>query len=183
MRQVFASFAAVLLVWQAFGDAALQTTEYQIKAAFLYNFAKFSEWPAQTFPNENAPIYIGVLGDDPFENNLELTVSGKQINNRPFVIKRFASGKKIDFCHILFVSRSEKRDWPRILDALKDSATLTVGDGLEQFCQQGGMVNLIMVGKNVRFEINQQAAERAGLRISSRLLQLGAGKASPPNRN
>ena len=100
-------------------------------------------------------------------------MAGKLINNRPLVIKRFTSGRKFESCHILFVSRSEKRDWPRILETLRGSATLTVGDGLEQFCQQGGMINLIMAEKKVRFEVNQRLAEGAGLKISSRLLKLG----------
>lgn len=182
MRRVLGSFVALLILIEASGGTALQPTEYQIKAVFLYNFAKFTEWPESAFPTATSPICIGVLGDDPFDDNLELTVAGKQINNRPLIIKRFTGGRRFEPCHILFVSRSDKREWPRVLETLRGSATLTVGDGLDQFCQQGGMINLIMAEKKVRFEINQRSAESAGLKISSRLLKLGVAGESPRGR-
>ena len=183
MRRILISLGAVFALLRALGAEDLQPGEYQIKAAFVFNFAKFVDWPAAAFSNENGPFYIGVLGDDPFDKDLELTVSGKQINNHKLVVKRFGSGKKPEFCHILFVSRSERKDWPQILEALKGQPVLTVGDGIEKFGQQGGMINLIMVGKKVRFEINQPAAEKARLKIGSRLLKLGQGSenAQPSN--
>ncbi|MBI4659408.1 MAG: YfiR family protein [Verrucomicrobia bacterium] len=160
-----------------------QPTEYQIKAAFLFNFAKFVEWPATAFPTETSPFCIGILGDDPFRKDLELTISGKKIGNRSLVIKRFPNARKIEFCHILFISPSENRELRQILDSLKGLATLTVGDKIEQFCEQGGMIDLIMAGNKVRFRINQHIAEKAGLKVSSRLLKLGIGSEDPRSSN
>lgn len=154
-----------------YGAETPSTPEYQIKAAFLYNFIKFVEWPPQVARETNAPIVIGILGQDPFGNDLESVIAGKRVNDRPIAIKRLGASSP-EFCHVLFVSSSERRRLTQIFQELQLSPTLTVGDNLEGFCQAGGIINFVMEAKKVRFQIDNQAAERRGLKISSKLLRL-----------
>ena len=146
-------------------------SEYQVKAAFLYNFVKFVEWPVDTFADPGAPFVLGVLGEDPFGSVLEQTLKGKTVNGRALVIRGVKQGKDLRTCHILFVSSSEIRHLDQILESLKGSSVLTVGE-MERFAQSGGAVNFVLEQNRVRFEINPEAAARARLRISSKLLAL-----------
>lgn len=162
----------LISVWALFlhTPVAQAASEYQVKAAFLYNFAKFVDWPGDAFKS-GGPFVIGVVGDDPFGSDLDDTVSGKSIDDRRIEVKRFKRVSDIQSCHILFVCRSEKSRVDKILDKVSGSRTLTVGD-MGQFLQRGGMINFIMEDQKVRFEINADSAQRAGLKISSKLLQL-----------
>jgi hypothetical protein len=144
--------------------------EYQVKAAFLYNFLKFVDWPAQSFANDSSPFIIGVVGNDTFNSAIDQAVSGKTANGRPIVIKRFASAKTLTYCHILFISPSERDRFRQILETT-GSGVLTVSE-TDGFAQIGGVVNFTLVDSKVRFEINQSAAERAGLKISAKLLSV-----------
>lgn len=146
-------------------------TEYQIKAAFIYNFAKFVEWPADAFSTDTAPITIGVLGDNVFGDNLERTIQNKVINNHPFAFRAFRSIADITNCQILFISRSEKKHLPQILGALQKTSTLTVSE-MDQFIQSGGMINFVIEEERIHFEINNENAKKSGLKISSKLLGL-----------
>ena len=142
--------------------------EYQVKALFLYNFAKFVDWP----PNMRAdPICIGILGDDPFGDALDQTVKGKTVNGRNFVVKRLQRQEDGEGCHIVFISASEKKKVRAILNGLGRCNVLTVGD-VEGFAAAGGVINFEIVDSKVRFEVNIDAAERAGLKLSSKLLNL-----------
>jgi hypothetical protein len=165
---------AILLVAGTWSRAAENVTpsEYQIKSAFLYNFIKFVEWPAQLARETNGPIVIGVLGQDPFGIDLETVIEGKRINDRPISIRRFPPGAPPEFCHVLFISTSEKRRFGQILRATAQSPTLTVADGIDGFCQADGMINFVVEAKKVRFQINNRSAEQRGLKISSKLLRL-----------
>jgi len=144
--------------------------EYLIKAAFLYNFAKFVEWPANAFTHESDPIRLCILGTDPFGDALD-SIESKMINNRRLEIKRCETVEETPNCHILFVSSSERNSVPQILNAFKNLATMTVGD-MEDFGRLGGIINFIIVENKVRFEINLESAQKAGLKISSKLLKL-----------
>ena len=144
--------------------------EYQIKAAFLYNFVKFVEWPAEAFAETDGTITIGVLGEDPFGAALE-TLQGKTVKGRKLVIKRFKDLQDLQSSHILFISSSEKEHLPQIFETLKDVSALTVGE-MAQFAHGGGIINFTRRKNKIRFEINVDAAERAGLKISSKLLRL-----------
>ncbi len=162
--------------------------EYQIKAAFLYNFVKFTDWPGESAadsnePNtvdSNEPITIGIIGEDPFGNAFE-PVKNERIKGRKIVLKRFKgleeskqSSEQIESvrkCHLLFVCRSQKEQLREIIDVVKDRPVLTVAD-MGGFLESGGMINFILEEKKVRFEINLAAARHAGLRINSRLLGL-----------
>ena len=173
----------VLLLFLALTSSMLGTQvraqtpdEYQVKAAFLYNFVKFVEWPVEAFGDNRAPVVIGVVGDDPFGSKIDQLIKGKIANGRPLVLKRFPNFKALTFCHILFICSSEKNNLRQAL-AAAGAGVLTVGE-TERFTQMGGIINFTIVDSKVRFEINQVAADRAGLKISAKLLNL-----SRPARN
>ncbi|HEV7746112.1 MAG TPA: YfiR family protein [Pyrinomonadaceae bacterium] len=144
--------------------------EYQIKAAFLYNFSQFVEWPAGSFANAQAPLIIGVIGDDPFGSYLDDLVKGEKVNNHPLAVQRFHRVDEIKNCHVLFVSRSEAKQIEQILSILRSRNILTVGD-FEDFAQRGGMIRFITENNKIRFRINVGVARAAKLTISSKLLR------------
>ena len=145
--------------------------EYEVKAAFLLNFAKFVEFPVDAFARPDDPIVISVIGQDPFGPALGDQVSSKSVNGRSFVIVRQKNGRSVPPCHILFVSQSESRNLPQIIEQLRGRSVLTVGD-TDDFARAGGMIRLFLEDDRVKMEINAHAAERAGLKISSKLLAL-----------
>jgi hypothetical protein len=144
--------------------------EYQVKAAFLYNFAKFVDWPPAG-PGAKDPLVIVVFGQDPFGPALENTVWGKSINNRPVAVRRASRVEQVMPCHVLFISREERRRTPEVLEAVESAGVLTVSEA-DGFLDQGGAVQLLTDGNRVRFEINLGAARRSGLNVSSKLLSL-----------
>lgn len=144
--------------------------EYEIKAAFLYNFAKFVYWPEGALP-AGTPIVIAVFGKDPFGPTLENLVSGKTIDGRPLVVRRTNRLRDLLPCHILFISSSEKERLPEILQAVGSASVLTVSE-MEEFLQLGGTVKFVMEENRVRFRINVEPATRSRLQISSKLLNL-----------
>jgi hypothetical protein len=146
-------------------------SEYQLKAAFLLNFAKFVEWPPAAFAEATSPMVLGILGENPFGDALEQTIRDKAINNRPLVVKEFRSAAEATNCHILFISASEKARLPGILAALRTASVLTVGE-TDRFTETGGMINFVRQGNKFRFQINEVPAKSAGLKISSKLLSL-----------
>jgi hypothetical protein len=158
--------AGVFLHAQAQGSG-----EYAVKAAFLYNFARFVEWPGEALGSGGAPLLLGVVGDDPFGSSIDQTVAGKNVNGHPIAVRRLKWGQNLRQCHILFISSSEARRLPQILESLRGSSVLTVAD-MDRFDQQGGIVRFLIEEGKVRFEINVDAADQAGLRISSKLLAL-----------
>ena len=146
-------------------------TEYQVKAAFLYNFAKFVEWPIQDAPDTNAVFSIGILGQDPFGADLEAVIRDQTVQGKPLIIKRAKRLQDLGSCQILFVALSEQDRLRSVLDNMP-RGVLTVGDEMPQFTAAGGMVALKRKGGYVRFAINVDAADHAGLKISSKLLNL-----------
>jgi hypothetical protein len=145
-------------------------TEYQVKAAFLYNFAKFVEWPPE--PNEQkAPLAICVFGRDPFDGALERVTQGKTIDGRRIVIRRTRDIAIARSCQILFVSLSEAGRMAELFEALRDTSILSVSE-IPRFCRAGGVIAFEMEGQRVRFRVNVNAASRVRLKISSKLLQL-----------
>ncbi len=146
--------------------------EYKVKAAFLYNFAKFVQWPAEAFQSSSEPFAICVLGQDPFGRSLDDAVAGKMIEGRAFVIRRIPGLKqKVTGCHLLFISSAENKHSPPILADVTALGTLTIGES-DASAADGVIINFKLDGGKVRFEINVGAAEREKLRISSRLLSL-----------
>lgn len=150
--------------------AAAPTPEYQLKAVFLFNFTQFVEWPAAAFDTAESPIVIGVLGADPFGPYLDETVRGETVNGRPLAVRRYASLDKLDGCHVLFVSRSETARVRQVLDATAGRNVLTVSD-VDEFASQGGVIRFVTVSNKIRLRINLEAARKADLVISSKLLR------------
>jgi len=147
--------------------------EYAVKAAFLFNFAKFVEWPGDAFSGSTSPIVIYALGEDPFGDALG-SLKGKTANGRPIVVRyaRYAANLgEVERCHILFVSATEKANLPNILLNTKGWSILTVGD-MHGFAQDGGVINMVKEEGRVGIEINMEAAHRSRLKISSKLLAL-----------
>lgn len=166
----------LLLVFNSGRAQDSQPSEYQLKAAFLFNFAKFVEWPPRAFASDTSPIVVGVLGQNPFGADLESTVQNKAINNRPFTIKEFRSAAEATNCHILFISTSEKEHLPEILEPLQGASVLTVSES-PNFIESGGIINFVREGNKIRFQVSDEAAKRAGLKISSKLLSLAVSSA------
>ncbi len=144
--------------------------EYLIKAAILYNFAKFAEWPTAAFSNDIAPLRICVIGDDPFGPALD-SLRGKTVRNRTLLTASIAKIEDAAACHILFVSDSEAERLQAILDAVGALPILTVAD-ISRFAYSGGIIALKKVDNRSRIEINIGAADQAGLKLSSKLLRL-----------
>jgi YfiR/HmsC-like len=159
----------LLAAGQAMAQEAAPS-ENQVKAAFLYNFAKFIKWPDDSFPATNSPITIGILGDSPFGTDLEVAVRSRTISGHPVVIKQVSMGD-LKHCHVVFICRTPKRNLAETLEVVKGSGVLTVSE-LDRFTEAGGMIRFVMEGNKVRFEINDAAARAAGLSISSKLLNL-----------
>ena len=144
--------------------------EYRIKAAFLYNFAKFVEWPPEAFEDNDSVLILGVFGDDPFGAALQ-SLRGKTVRGRSLTIKRFDSLLDLDQCHILFITSSAQQQQQKALESLEGSNVLTVGE-IQRFAEMGGIINFVVRNNKLRFEINLDAGKRAGLMISSQLLKL-----------
>jgi hypothetical protein len=155
----------------AFPGRGQTASEYQLKAVFLYNFTKFIEWAPEAFSSDTAPFVVGVLGDDPFGGALDQTVNGKTMNGRPLTVKYLKWGQNMRECQLLFISASERKRLPQILENLRGSSVLTVSD-INSFCQQGGIIGLELENNKIGFVINTNIAEQARLRISSKLLSL-----------
>lgn len=145
-------------------------SEYQVKAVFLFNFAQFVEWSPPPVANAGATFVIGVLGDDPFDGVLDRTVHGETIGARPFEVKHYRAASEATDCQILFVSNSEARQLPNILELLKDKAILTVSDA-DDFARRGGMVQFVTESNRIKLMINVEAARASNLTISSKLLR------------
>jgi len=145
--------------------------EYQVKAAFLYNFAQFTDWPPQTFASENSPLVIGILGEDPFGPALEATVRDESVRNHPLKVVRFRTVAEMPTCHIIYVARSEASRLPQILRVLKGQSILTVTD-IDGAAERGVMIQFVIEHSRVRFKINPPAATDAHLNLSSKLLRV-----------
>jgi hypothetical protein len=146
-------------------------SEYQVEAAYLFNFLKFVEWPDESFADLLAPIVIGVVGEDPFGNALPQVVIGKTVQGRDLVIRIYHAGEDLRGAHILFISASERKRLPVILSSLRGSSVLTVAD-TSGFLDAGGMIQFLNENGRVRFAINVDATGRAKLKMSSKLLSL-----------
>lgn len=145
-------------------------TEYQVKAAYLFNFAKFVTWPVEA-SGQWKSFQLCVLGSDPFGPLLEQTVQGEMLDGKPVIAKHINSVSDSSGCAIVFVGSSEQRRLPLLLPALEKQHVLTVSD-ISHFVDRGGQIGFVAEGGHVRFEVNQGAAEEAGLNLSSELLKV-----------
>lgn len=145
--------------------------EYQLKAAFLFNFTKFVEWPAARFAGEAAPIVIAVVGRNPFGDELEKIVRDRTVNGRTLVIARFETAREALLVHAVFIAAGEEQLVEKQIGPLIDAGVLVVGES-ERLAALGGAVTFKAADDKVRFEINLATAERGGLKVSAQLLKL-----------
>lgn len=170
------AFSAFIVLGIGFHSPAAHSqsgepAEYQLKAAFLFNFAKFIQWPSASFANPRSEFGICILGDDPFGKSIDDLLRGKTIGDHPVAVTRAKRLQDLAHCQIVFVSSSEKKRVPQILADLNGSNTLAVGE-TEGFAASGGVIQFTIEEQRVRFIINVDAAQRAGLQISSKVLAL-----------
>ena len=161
-----AALAALLLLR---GAALAQEPEYVVKGAFMYKFGDYVEWPSAAFGGPGAPFIIGILGEDPFDGGLDQTVQNRTVQGRPIVVRRFRKADQVRGVQVLYLSPSESGRWDADLAELRGQNILTIGDRAEL---AGVVITFVLQGNRVRFEIDQDAADRAGLKLSSKLLSL-----------
>lgn len=149
-----------------------QYSEYEVKAGYIYNFIKFVNWPNYSFDNEYAPFIIGIYGDDPFENILNEAFKDRTLYDRKWLLVHYSSPEEIKGCNLLFISNINKTELVKVLDVAKNSAILTIGDNIDEFCKMGGIINFTKQNAKNRFEINNNAAQKVKLVISAKLLSL-----------
>jgi hypothetical protein len=147
------------------------TREYQLKAAFLFNFTRFINWPPESTSNSPGSFYFCVTRLTPLGPALERFIQGKKVYGRKPELNYISNAHHLAGCHVLFVSQSEQQSIPGILHAVAGESVLTVGE-TKNFASRGGMIEFLIVANKLRFEINLQAARRARLEISSQLLKL-----------
>jgi hypothetical protein len=154
-------------------------TEYEVKAAYIYYFAKFVNWPNEAFPDGKAPLKIGVLGDDEFGSLLETIAKDKTIQEHPISIQLLKWPADLQSCHMIYVSASQLKRSRQITEELHGRPVLTVTE-TDTGSHAKGIMNLFMEGGKVQFEIDIAAADRAHLQISSKLLRLAHGTTNNP---
>jgi YfiR/HmsC-like len=163
--------AGLLLVPGSLPAQTSIASEYQVKAAFLYNFGKFFDWPSTVMSGNAQPFTICVLGGDAVTNELRPLVSGKSLGAHPVQVRQVHGVEEGRSCQILFITAAAAPQAMRSLGSLAESSVLTVGE-VPGFCNQQGILNFRMEADHIRFEINLKAAERAHLHPSSKLLRL-----------
>lgn len=164
-------FSLVFLFALACTSLRAQNTSakaYQVKAAFLYNFSQFVEWPEGVFATPDAPFVIGLSGANPFGSYLNQLVAGEKINGHPIVVRQITNISQVKDCHILFINGSNISE---VLAATRQHSILTVSDA-ENFAARGGMIRFFIDNNKIRFQINPSVARAANLNISSKLLRL-----------
>jgi hypothetical protein len=176
VRRLRQLLTAVTAVWAFLAIPALHAqnprpTDYQVKAAYLYNFGRFVEWPGNPAPAQGGSFTVCVLGQDPFGPSLDRTLAGETIGGKALVAKRISSTEESGNCQILFLAPTDDSRLNRIIADLNKKAVLTVSD-MPQFVKRGGMIQFVLEGKKVRFEVNLTATQHAGLTLSSELLKV-----------
>jgi uncharacterized protein DUF4154 len=147
------------------------TAEYTLKAAFLFNFTKFVEWPADAFADEKSPFNLCILGEDRFGASLDAVVANESVNGRPIVVRRLPRGGEARACQILFLGRTERERQAEVLAGLRNAPVLTVGE-TDRFLDDGGLLLFFLEADRIRFAVNLRAVERTRLKISSKMLRL-----------
>jgi hypothetical protein len=173
MRFVLAGFITVCLFGGPVSGAPAQEQrhgEYQVKAAFIYKFINFIEWPPESGFNDSPSINLCIIGDDPFGRAID-DMRSEIIKGKKPAIRRYASYEEARNCHIIFIPASEKYNAGHILKSARKSTALTVGD-IEEFAGKGAIISFFIEESKVRFIINTEAARRSGLKISAKLLKL-----------
>jgi hypothetical protein len=171
MKRFLFIVCALLLSWRSVAVDAAPSSEYLIKAGYLYNFAMFVGWPADAFSRPDAPLVIGIVGSDPFGQALDRIVQNKRINGRPVVVRRLQANSDLRQSHILFVSGSDAGVAAGVAARLEGRPVLVVGEAPD-FARRGGTINFVDDATRVRFEVNLDAAKKSRLDISAKLLHV-----------
>lgn len=149
-----------------------ESLEYSVKASYLLNFAVYVSWPAEAFASPESPIVIGILGEDPFGRVLDETAARRRgVDQRKVEIRRWRDPAEVADVHLLFISRAERARLPVVLPPFRNRPILTVGE-CDDFLKNGGGINLVVAEDRVLFEVNLEATNAAGLKVSSKMLSL-----------
>ena len=168
---IVSSFAAISFFLMALQLRGQNFNDNNIKAAFLYNFTHFIEWPVNAFTTAEAPLVIGILGIDPFNSLLDKKVSNETIKGRSIKVERYTDVRDIKTCHLLFISHSEIAKRKEIFDCLLNKNIVTVSD-IPDFVTNGGMIGFVSKQSKIILQINLSASKAADIQISSKLLQM-----------
>jgi hypothetical protein len=168
---IAAAVALILSLPHVSAGQLAPAREYEIKAGFVFNFAKFISWPKGAFESDTDDLRLEVIGHDPFDGALDRLVAGKMIDSHQVVIVYSSDVSSRRRGHIVFVSGSERKQLPNVIAVLGGAAALTVSD-IDQFAEQGGVIGLVAAGQTVKFVINRAAAAKAGLKVAAVLLSL-----------
>ena len=169
-------------IWSQARGQSGSSTEYTVKAAFLFHFAQFVEWPAETFKDSAAPLTYCTMGDDPFHGALDQALTGKAVGMHPLRVEHFREFEKAQSCQVLFLGAGEKKHMAEALDGINGLPVLTVGE-TEHFVHEGGIIGFCLEENKIRFEINLDAAAKAKLKISAKLLALAKTVVGNPRGN
>ena len=178
-RRVFSiAVLAAIVSWALIASPSLpaqqaRPSEYQVKAAYIYNFGRFVTWPATAAAEPHSSFAICVLGKDPFGPILDSTLGGESLEGKPVAIRRIQKPQDAAGCRILFIDSAEESHLREILITLDDESILTVSD-MPDFSRRGGMIQFVLDGERVRFEVNLTSTENAKLTLSSELLKVAA---------
>lgn len=168
-RMIVAVSGLLFAVLSAVGQQ--KPTDYQVKAAYLSNFGRFVQWPANAAVAKDDSFTVCVLGEDPFGSTLDATLAGETIGGKNVVAKRISIPQESVNCQILFLSAAEAGRLNKIMEGLDKEAVLTVSD-IPRFTEHGGMIQFVLEGNRIRFEVNLTATQRVGLSLSSELLRV-----------
>lgn len=163
--------SVLLLLGTLSGNAQNPSLEYQLKAVFLFNFTQFVDWPAESFPDDQSPLVIGIIGENPFGNYLEQAVSGETKNGHPVIVQYYQDEDSAKSCHMLFINLPESDKRKQVIEKIKEEPVLTVSDASDFFVQ-GGLVRFVKKNNKIRLQINLEACKELGIVPSSKLLQL-----------
>jgi hypothetical protein len=165
--------AFAILLGARVPSAQTEAGEQVLKAAFLYNFTKFIDWPESAFADASTPFTVCVFADTPFYGRVTAIMEGEQVRGRPVVVTRPAYLDEVGSCHMAYFSRRQAERSGKHLAAVRDSPVLTVGEG-RRFLQLGGFIGFLLEHDRVRFIVNRTSAEAASLSISSKLLRVAS---------
>ncbi len=177
MIYILATFAALLIFTGSLplhAESSLSIPDAKVKTDYLYNFAKFVEWPEKAFKSPDDPIIIAILAEEPLDYYLDQKAHNTKIHGRSITVRRFRTINDLEPCHVLYVDESKKRSISDILYIIEDWPVLIVSD-MKELTKRGGIINFIDHDDGLSFEINAKAAEQAQIKISSKLLKLAHG--------
>jgi hypothetical protein len=179
LRRLCIAFSVPAFLFSTCSQATPQQVNAdQVQAAYLYNFGKFVKWPDAAPANQSGTFTICVLDGDPFGDALRSTLAGESVGGKPVAVKRLPNAEDAAACHILFISSAQEKDLSKILTAVDQASVLTVSD-ISDFSRRGGMIQFILQGNRLRFEINLESAQKSHLVFASELLKVAAAVTKP----